>query len=96
MNLETRIRERTDIELVENIYLVDKHGYDTCNATKGQNILECKKPNSNQIDYTVQVFQPNHGNDGLEYHSGKEYYFIGECSNLALTSIRAITAAFAA
>mgnify|MGYP001796501736 CR=1 FL=1 len=78
MNLVTQIKQKTDIELVENLYLVDKHGYDKCNATNGVNVLECKNPNSNQIESTVQVFQPNHGNDGLEYHPGKEYYFIGE------------------
>ena len=73
-------RENSKFDLVENMYLVDAHSYKTCNATGGTRILDCKKPSSIELESTIQVFQPHHGNDGLEFHPGKEYYFIGECN----------------
>ena len=64
--------------LYENLFMVDKAGYDSCNATVGLNILYCNNP----VDYkyTTIVFQPRSANAyDPEFEEGKEYYFISKC-----------------
>ena len=64
--------------LYENLFLVDKAGYDNCNATTGHKILFCDKPLDNI--HTTLVFQSTSA-DPLNplFHRGNEYYFISKC-----------------
>ena len=64
--------------LYENVYMVDKQGYDNCDATGGQRILNCNDP-AKYSHYTV-VFQPRTANQNdPEFEKGKEYYLISKC-----------------
>lgn len=65
--------------LFENLFLVDKAGFDGCNATMGQKILDCKDPVN--IVQTTLVFQPASAS-GPSFKQGKEYYFINTASGL--------------
>ena len=64
--------------LYENLFLVDKAGYDTCNATTGYQILYCDKPLENK--HTTVVFQSRSADPSVPlFLQGKEYYFISKC-----------------
>ena len=64
--------------LFENLFLVDKTGYDNCNATMGTEILRCNNPLESL--HTTMVFQPTSAipSDPL-FQQGEEYYFISKC-----------------
>ena len=64
--------------LYENVYMVDKKGYDKCNATGGLSVLSCNDP-VGHIYYRV-VFQPHTVNPkDPKFEKGKVYYFISKC-----------------
>lgn len=62
-------------KLYQNVFLVDKKGYDNCNATGGYNILYCEDPV--KYSHATIVFQPTTINDP-KYEQGKEYYLISK------------------
>nr|XP_058949597.1 ephrin-B2-like isoform X1 [Pocillopora verrucosa] len=65
--------------LYENVYMVDKKGFDKCNATGGLSVLSCNDP-VGHIYYRV-VFQPHTVNpNDPKFEKGKEYYFISTAS----------------
>lgn len=70
--------------LFENLFLVDKTGYDNCNATMGTEIFRCNNPLESL--HTTMVFQPTSAipSDPL-FQQGKEYYFINTASGLEET-----------
>ena len=66
-------------KLYENIYMVDKAGYDSCNASGPSSmlIIKCNQPFT--LQHSTVVFQgmsPTQGDP--EFIPGNEYYFIGE------------------
>ena len=64
-------------ELYENIFMVDKRGYDNCNATGGFKILLCDNPMA--CRHTTLVFkQVSASAEDPEFHPGREYYFISK------------------
>ena len=64
--------------LYENVYMVDKKGYDNCNATGGLSVLSCNDPVGHT--YYRVVFQPHTVNpNDPKFEKGKEYYFISKC-----------------
>ena len=65
--------------LYENVFMVDKQGYDSCNATSGLKILSCDNP-VELGKHTTIVFQPRSANaNDPEFEQGEEYYFISKC-----------------
>ncbi|XP_015777736.1 PREDICTED: uncharacterized protein LOC107355667 [Acropora digitifera] len=64
-------RERN---LKENLYIVDKTGFDTCNATLGHKILSCS--NALTMLYSALVFQESSASSKPSFKRGREYYFI--------------------
>lgn len=64
-------RERS---LKENLYIVDKTGFDTCNATLGHKILRCN--NALTMLYSALVFQESSASSKPSFKRGREYYFI--------------------
>ena len=63
--------------LYENLFLVDKDGYESCNATRGLQILFCDNPQ--EYKHTTVVFQPSSASPSdPEFEQGKEYYFISK------------------
>ena len=66
-------------EMYENIWIVDKHSYDTCNVNfTNQNnkwLFDCSNPND--LKYYTLVFQRySPTRDGLTFKLGQTYYFI--------------------
>lgn len=66
-------RERN---LKENLYIVDKTGFDTCNATLGHKILSCN--NALTMLYSALVFQESSASSKPSFKRGREYYFISK------------------
>ena len=65
--------------LYENLFMVDKKGFDSCNATLGLKLLYCDNPDVPSGHVTV-VFQPRSANDNdPKFVEGEEYYFISKC-----------------
>lgn len=65
--------------LYENVYMVDKKGYDSCNATGGLSILSCNNPVS--YIYSRVVFHPHVASpNDPRFEKGKTYYFINTAS----------------
>ncbi|KAJ7369505.1 Ephrin-B2a [Desmophyllum pertusum] len=61
--------------LYENVFMVDKKGYDSCNATQGHSILICNDPVT--YSYATIVFQRITADiNDPKFEQGKEYYFI--------------------
>ena len=59
--------------------MVDKKGFDSCNATLGLKPLSCDNPDVPGRHVTV-VFQPQSANENdPKFEKGEEYYFISKC-----------------
>lgn len=75
-------------KMYENLWIVDEQAYETCviETTKPQNRILMKCDSPLQLRYFTVVFQRYSavGADGLEFEPGKEYYFIGKQSYIAL------------
>ena len=66
-------------QLYENLFMVDKKGFDSCNATLGLKLLSCDNPDVPGRHVTV-VFQPQSANENdPKFVEGEEYYFISKC-----------------
>ena len=66
-------------QLYENLFMVDKKGFDSCNATLGLKLLSCDNPDVPGRHVTV-VFQPQSANENdPKFVQGEEYYFISKC-----------------
>ncbi|CAH3170680.1 unnamed protein product, partial [Porites lobata] len=73
-------------QLYENLFMVDKKGFDSCNATLGLKLLSCDNPDVRGRHVTV-VFQPQSANENdPKFVEGEEYYFINTASGL-ITSL---------
>lgn len=73
-------------KLYENLFMVDKKGFDSCNATLGLKLLSCDNPDVPSRHVTV-VFQPQSANENdPKFEKGEEYYFINTASGL-ITSL---------
>ena len=65
-------------KLYENLFMVDKKGFDSCNATLGLKLLSCDNPDVPSRHVTV-VFQPQSANENdPKFEKGEEYYFISK------------------
>ena len=66
-------------QLYENLFVVDKKGFDSCNATLGLQLLSCDNPDVPSRHVTV-VFQLHSANENdPKFVKGEEYYFISKC-----------------
>ena len=75
----TTMKDRTSKErLYENLWAVDKTGYDTCSVNgQGRLILTCDSPLT--LKYASMVFRRYQADpEELEFIPGEEYFFIGE------------------
>lgn len=64
-------------QLYQNVFLVDKKGYNNCNATGGHSILSCEDPV--KYSHATIVFQPTTADiNDPKYEQGEEYYFISK------------------
>ena len=79
---DSTIREQ---ELYENMWIVEKHEFDTCKVntsispsfTINRNLLRCDTPY--ELKYYEMVFR-TYSIGNLEFMLGKKYYFIGKNS----------------
>ena len=74
--------------LYENIWMVDKEGYETCTvdtSRKHNRLLKvCDKPlELTYLEIVLQLFSATL--NGLEFIPGREYYFISELMSLLKT-----------
>ena len=74
-------------QMYENMWVVDKHEYDTCTVNtsvisflKNRKLLTCNKPL--QLKYYPMVFRSNSALGGIEFVPGTKYYFIGKSCNV--------------
>lgn len=64
--------------LYQNVYMVDKNGFNNCNATGGLSILNCDDPT--KYSHASIVFQPSTADiNDPRFKQGKAYYFISKC-----------------
>ncbi len=70
-------------QMYENMWIVDKHEFDTCTVntsvqsfSTNKKILSCNTPL--QLKYYPLVFRAFSAPGGLEFASGTKYYFIGK------------------
>lgn len=68
-------------QMHENMWIVDKHGYDTCtvNTSVSKCLLTCNSPL--QLKYYPMVFRSNSVLGGIEFVPGTKYFFIGKSRN---------------
>ena len=58
--------------------MVEKDGYNKCNATGGLSILNCDDPT--KYSHATIVFQPSTADiNDPKFKQGKAYYFISKC-----------------
>ena len=70
-------------QMYENMWIVDKHEYDTCTVntsvpsfSANKKLLSCNSPL--KLKYYPLVFRAFSATRGLEFASGTKYYFIGK------------------
>lgn len=62
------------------LYMVDYHGYRTCNTQKGSKRWECNRPHAPHapIKFSEKFQRYSAFSLGYEFNVGKEYYYICE------------------
>ena len=80
-------------KMYENMWIVDKHGYDTCTVNTSvssflanKTLLTCDSPL--QLKYYPMVFRSYSVLGGIEFVPGTKYYFIGKSrSNILIGEV---------
>ena len=63
--------------LFENMWFVNQSGFNSCDADTGKLLLRCDEPLTLKY-YTIVFREFSATPSGLQFETGKEYYFIGE------------------